>query len=187
MQDDFSDADQDAETLREVAAGDLRGFDAFVSRHKDRLLRHIRRRIRDAHRAEDLTQEVFLRLFRAARANAYNGDARVTTWLFAIAGNCVTDHLRTCGRRERATLEPPAGRPVYDPTASLESRDTVERCLGELPPEQRTVVELKVLDGLTFAEIGELLGCPISTVKSRLVYALQKLRTAMCISQRSTP
>lgn len=185
MQDDSSDAD--AETLRQIAAGDLGGFDGFVGRHKDRLFRHIRRRIRDIHRAEDLTQETFLRLFRAARAGSYNGDARVTTWLFAIAGNCVTDHLRTAARRERTPIQSSPPRPVGDPSAGLESRDTVERCLEDLPAEQRTVVELKVLDGLTFAEIGELLGCPISTVKSRLVYALQKLRSSMCISQRSTP
>src|SRR4051812_1384201 len=74
----------DADVLRRVAAGDLAGFDTFVDRYKQRLFRHIHRRIRDLHRAEDLTQEVFLRLFRAARAGGYTGQARVVTWLFTI-------------------------------------------------------------------------------------------------------
>jgi RNA polymerase sigma-70 factor (ECF subfamily) len=180
MQDDLSDAD--AQTLRRIAAGDMGGFGELVGRHKDRLFRHIRRRVRDSHRAEDLTQESFLRLFRAARAGSYKGEARVVTWLFAIAGNCVTDHLRAAARRGRTIDDLTSRRPVAEPSAELESRevsDRVARHLDELPAEQRAVVELKILDGLTFAEIAELIGCPLSTVKSRLVYALQKLKCSM--------
>jgi len=173
-------SDADAEALRRIAGGDAGEFDTLVNRHKDRLLRHIHRRIQDPHRAEDLTQEAFLRLFRAARAGGYTGQARVVTWLFTIAANCVTDHLRAEGRRLSFTLQQSADSPSsHDPQLLAErgeSEARVASMLGELPENQRVVVELKVLDGLSFGEIAELLGCPVPTVKSRLVYALRKLK-----------
>jgi RNA polymerase sigma-70 factor (ECF subfamily) len=171
----------DAEALRRLSDGDLTPFDALVDRHKARLFRHIHRRVRDPHRAEDLTQETFLRLFRAARSGAYTGRARVVTWLFTIAGNCVTDHLRAESVRSsvRAVREQAESQDPLDAAAAREGESRVRRLLLELPEDQRVVVELKVLDGLTFADIAELLGCPIPTVKSRLVYALKKLKRSM--------
>jgi RNA polymerase sigma-70 factor (ECF subfamily) len=173
--------DADAEALRRLADGDLGRFDEFVARHKTHLFRHIHRRIRDPHRAEDLTQETFLRLFRAARAGGYTGQARVVTWLFNIAGNCVTDHLRAEGLRAsvRVVREQADSQDPLDAAAEREGESRVRRLLLELPEEQRVVVELKILDGLTFGEIAELLGCPIPTVKSRLVYALRKLKRSL--------
>jgi RNA polymerase sigma factor (sigma-70 family) len=95
---------EDAEILAEIARNDLRRFDALVNRYKVRLMRYIGHRVRDRHHAEDLTQEAFLRLFRAARAGGYSERASVSTWLFTIADNCVTDYLRAAGRK-RLTLE----------------------------------------------------------------------------------
>src|SRR4051794_270796 len=93
----------DAEVLRRIADGDPTPFDFLVDRYKHRLFSHIRRRINDPHRAEDLTQEVFLRLFRAARGRGYSPvQASVVTWLFTIANNCVIDHLRAESRRPAA-------------------------------------------------------------------------------------
>jgi len=179
-----ADAELDRRAMTQIAAGDLSGFDALVDRHKDRLFRHILRRVRDPHRAEDLAQESFLRLFRAARAGGYTAHARVVTWLFAIAGNCVTDHLRAEGRRSRLTLVSPADNVDRSPgpgdlAEQREMRDWAADLLAELPEPQRAVVELKVLDGLSFPDVAELLGCPIPTVKSRLVYGLRKLRRAL--------
>ena len=90
---------EDAEILAEIARGDLRRFDALVDRYKCRLLSYIGHRVADRHHAEDLTQESFLRLFRAARSGGYSGQASVSTWLFTIAENCATDYLRASGRR----------------------------------------------------------------------------------------
>jgi len=178
------DVQADSEALSRIAAGDLSAFEPLVNRYKDRLFRHIRRRVNDPHRAEDLTQEVFLRLFRAAQANGYSGRARVITWLFAIAGNCVTDHLRSEGRRNALRgATPPAESDRSPGPADLaeqrEARQRIDELLATLPDAQREVVELKVLDGLTFGEIAEMLGCPIPTVKSRLVYGLKKLKECL--------
>ena len=174
--------DADAAALNGVARGDFAGFDELVDRHKVRLFRHIRRRIADPHKAEDLTQEAFLRLFRAARESGYSaGRARVVTWLFTIAANVVTDHLRAEGVRESVRLVREQSEPTdpHDAAAAREGESRVRRLLLELPEAQRTVVELHVLDGLTFADVAELVGAPVPTVKSRLVYALRKLKRLM--------
>src|SRR4051794_12896515 len=115
----------DAEILKQIANGDLSRFDDLVDRYKTRLFRHIHRRIRDPHRAEDLTQEIFLRLFRAARAGAYTGQARVVTWLFTIPGNCVTDHLRGEARHQPSpAFAIDATRPIPDPRLLAERRES---------------------------------------------------------------
>jgi len=174
--------DADAAALARVARGDLAGFDELVDRHKVRLFRHIRRRIADPHKSEDLTQEAFLRLFRAARDGGYSaGRARVVTWLFTIAANVVTDHLRAEGVRESVRLVREQTEPTdpHDAAAAREGESRIRRLLLELPEAQRTVVELHVLDGLTFTDVAELVGAPVPTVKSRLVYALRKLKRLM--------
>lgn len=191
----------DAHILGEVATGNLRRFDVLVDRYKARLVRYIRHRVPDLHHAEDLAQESFLRMFRAARAGGYSGRASVATWLFTIADNCVTDCLRASGRRPLA-LESDTGGPSDSPAASvLESRPAgdsdpleaaahreslgrAEALLAPLPDEQRRVVALKVLGGLTFAEIAELVGCPVGTAKSRLLYGLRRIQASLARSGR---
>jgi RNA polymerase sigma-70 factor (ECF subfamily) len=128
--------DADAAALARVARGDLSGFDELVARHKVRLFRHIRRRIADPHKAEDLTQEAFLRLFRAARDGGYSaGRARVVTWLFTIAANVVTDHLRAEGVRESVRLVREQTEPTdpHDAAAAREGESRIRRLLP-LPP-----------------------------------------------------
>ena len=177
-----STQDFDAAALLRVAGGDLAAFDELVDRYKTRLFRHIRRRIAEEHKAEDLTQEVFLRLFRAARAGGYRaGQSRVVTWLFTIAGNCVTDQLRAEAVRSavRGAREETEPQDPHDAAAAREGDSRVRRLLLELPEAQRQVVELHVLDGLSFADVAELVGAPVPTVKSRLVYALRKLKRSM--------
>jgi len=179
----------DADALRRTARGDLAHFDSLVDRYQQRLYRHIRRRVNDPHRAEDLTQEVFLRLFRAARANQYNGQASVATWLFTIAGNCVNDYLRAEMRRDGDPPRKSAYRieSTADPGAVAQEREgeaQMRQMLHELPAEQREVIELHVLDGLSFGEVAELVGCPIPTAKSRLVYGLRKIRNALAAARR---
>ena len=174
--------DSDAAALERIARGDLGAFDGLVDRYKHQLFRHVRRRVADPHKAEDLTQEIFLRLFRAARGGSYaSGRARVVTWLFTIAGNVVTDHLRAEGVRASVRLAREEIEPSdpHDVAAAREGESRVRRLLLELPEEQRIVVELHVLDGLTFADVAELVGAAVPTVKSRLVYALRKLKRSM--------
>ncbi len=187
---------EDAEILAEIAGGDLRRFDRLVDRYKGRLMSYIGHRVADRHQAEDLTQEAFLRLFRAAREGRYSGRASVCTWLFTIANNCATDYLRASVRRPVRLETDAAGGNTgglprmldrrratdLDPVEAAERRESqgrAEALLDCLPDEQRRVVALKVLGGLTLAEVAAVVGSPLGTVKSRLLYGLRKIEASL--------
>jgi RNA polymerase sigma-70 factor (ECF subfamily) len=187
---------EDARILAEIAGGDLGRFDVLVDRYKVRLMSYLGHRVPDRHHAEDLVQEAFLRLFRAARSGGYSGRASVSTWLFTIADNCTTDYLRASGRQPLMLESDTAGRneddsasmldrrfsPDLDPAeaaARRESQGRAEALLDCLPEEQRRVVALKVLGGLTLAEVAAVVRCPLGTVKSRLLYGLRKIEALL--------
>ena len=187
----------DAEILSQIAAGDLGRFDVLVDRYKGRLMSYLSHRVPDRHQAEDLVQEAFLRLFRSARSGGYSGKASVCTWLFTIADNCATDYLRASGRRPMTLESDAAGSNGDDDSASRldrrtgadldpadaavrrESQCRAEALMNGLPEEQRRVVALKVLGGLTLAEVAAVVGCPLGTVKSRLLYGLRKIEASL--------
>ena len=177
----MSDID-DREIVCEIGGGNLRRFDVFVDRYKHRLVRFLTLRIGDPHRAEDLSQEVFLRVFRNARG--YSGEAAVSTWLFTIAANCATDHLRARGRRPLELGGSSPGDDVADQSAPQpidglileEAWDGIASLLSELSEELRETLALRIYGELTFTEIGHLLGCPVSTAKTRVRLAIDTLR-----------
>jgi RNA polymerase sigma-70 factor (ECF subfamily) len=185
---------EDVGILAEIARGDLGRFDILVDRYKARLMCYLGHRVPDRHEAEDLIQEAFLRLFRAARNGGYSGQASVSTWLFTIADNCATDYLRASGRRPLMLESDTAGSDDaanvldrcsssgLDPAeaaARRESQGRAEALLDGLPDEQRRVVALKVLGGLTLAEVATVVGCPVGTAKSRLLYGLRKIEASL--------
>jgi RNA polymerase sigma-70 factor, ECF subfamily len=188
---------EDVEILAEIVRGDLGRFDVLVNRYKGRLTSYLSHRVPDRHHTEDLVQEAFLRLFRAARNGGYSGRASVSTWLFTIADNCATDYLRASGRQPLTLESDTAGSrndadsasmldrhcsPDVDPAeaaARRESQGRAEALLDCLPEEQRRVVALKVLGGLTLAEIAVVVGCPVGTAKSRLLYGLRKIEASL--------
>jgi RNA polymerase sigma-70 factor, ECF subfamily len=185
-----------ATILAEIASGDLCRFDVLVNQYKDRLMHYVSHRVMDRHHAEDLVQETFFRMFRAAQSGGYDGRATVAAWLFTIAGNCVTDYLRGVGRR-RITLESDAAARDGNSSTSMldccrsselgpvetasrrESQGRADALLDCLPDEQRYVVALKVLGGLTLQEVADVVGCPLGTVKSRLLYGLRKIEASL--------
>jgi RNA polymerase sigma-70 factor, ECF subfamily len=167
----------------------------LVDRYKVRLMAYLGHRLHDRHQAEDLVQEAFLRLFRAARNGGYTKQASVCTGLFTIADNCATDYLRACGRQPLTLESDTAGdnddlasvldgcsASGVDPVEAAmhrESQGRAETLLDCLPEEQRRVVALKVLGGLTLAEVAEVVGCPVGTAKSRLLYGLRKIEALL--------
>jgi RNA polymerase sigma-70 factor, ECF subfamily len=181
----------DVSLLKAIAAGDACAFDVFVARHKVRLYRYLCHRVGDAHRAEDLLQEVFLRIFRSSArppANVDSGMVRdVIPWMFTIAHRCVLDYLRTCRRRplalagdlgeSSAAMEdvPHGGVTPAAVAIAAESHRRVLALLGELPAEQQEVVTLRIFADLSFTQIAEVTHLPLATVKSRMRYALEKL------------
>jgi len=135
-------------------------------------------RIRDRHQAEDIAQEVFLHVLRAAQSSPHAGRASAKTWLFTIANNCVADHFRLKIRKPMSLVsdgDDPPEPAATDHTERIAGDDHTEFLLELLPDEQRQAVAMKIIGGLTLSEIAEVLGCPLGTVKSRLLYGLNKI------------
>lgn len=158
---------------------DLRAFDEIVRRHKQRIFSYVCRMTRDGPDAEDLTQEVFIRAYQSL--HRFRADAAVDTWLYRIATNLVIDRFRRNQRGPQAWVplddedETLGGLPATDrgsdPEASaqlVELQDEVRKAVQKLPPKIRAAVVLHDIEGLSYEEVAETLGCPVGTVKSRL-------------------
>jgi RNA polymerase sigma factor (sigma-70 family) len=172
---------EDRQILRDIAAGNRSRFDLFVNRYKTRLFRFLFLRLGDLHTAEDLTQDVFLKVIRTSGQPFRDGHGRISTWLFTVAQNCLTDHLRS--RRRRADMHrslirlAPRDSSIDPVTAAAfqEERTRVAAWLDRLPDEQREALALRLHGDLTVPEIAEVTGVPLATAKSRLRYGLSKI------------
>lgn len=166
------------------AAGRAGAFEQLYARHRTRLYRFLLRQLRDGALADDLFQDIWQRVI-AARAG-WTPDATFSSWLYRIAHNRLADHWRALQHR------PPAPGNADERTARIPDPDTPERMLSEfeqrrglqlaldeLPHEQREAVLLRLEQELTLEEIGAITGVGRETVKSRLRYAMDKLRTRL--------
>lgn len=172
----------DEELLERWRRGDPAAMDLLVERHAGAVYAFARRFLGDPALAEDLTQEVWVRVLR--RADGFAGRARFTTWLFAVTRNACLDHHR----RERRPASPVRDDPrpldelahpgpsVPDRVARAELSALVQRAVAALPPEQREVFLLREQTDLSFREIAAALELPRDTVKSRMRYALEHVR-----------
>jgi RNA polymerase sigma-70 factor (ECF subfamily) len=183
-------ADDDATLLARYRRGDARAMDRLVDRHGPSVYAFVRRMLGDSPVVDDLVQDVWVKVLRSP--DSFDGRARLTTWLFAVARNACLDHLRRDQRR-RGVPDPVSdsddgapggaaaravdpGPPVLDAVAKRELGQLVERAVAELPPAQREVFLLREGTDLSFTEIGESLGLPKDTVKSRMRYAVEHVR-----------
>ncbi len=171
----------DAELLERVAGGDKAALASLYDRYSSLLLGLGTRMLRSRGEAEDLLHDVFLEVWRrAGDFDAARGTVRA--WLVVRMRSRALDRLKS-PRLARAVAydEEKAEQraaPVDEPGAGIE-RARVKAALGALPDEQRACLELAYFDGLSMAEIGQQLGCPAGTVKSRLSAAREKLRTIL--------
>ena len=168
----------DEELVARSIGGDHESFNQLVLRWERPIYALAYRVIGREEDARDVCQETFLRAFRAL--NGFRGQAKFSSWLYRIALNLCRDWVRSERRtpvvqapEELEVLELSA---VREPTASVEDlvarrelTRIVERAMARLPEEQRTAIILKEYHELTFQEIADLVGCPLSTVKTRLV------------------
>lgn len=182
----------DEELMAEFRDGNPQAFELLVLRHQRPLLNFLLRSVQNRARADELLQEVFLRVVRAK--DRYQRTARFTTWVYTIARNLCVDESRRARFRRTVPLESKGrgrggeeGRSVLDVSAaeqvgtddeaagpSLQRR--VALAVSSLPDDQREVFLMRQVAGLSFKEIGEAVGAPENTVKSRMRYALEKLR-----------
>jgi len=159
-------------------------FEALVEAYQDRLVRYAFRRLGDIHDAEDVVQDVFVRVFRDWAGGGRI--RRIGPYLYRVAANACTDLLRKRMRKRRHTGAaedvidvqemPAAGPDAAELAAAADELQRIGALLARLPERQAEVVRLRCLDGLCFAEIAEVVGCRLSTAKSRFRYGLRKLR-----------
>ena len=167
------------------AAGDVAAFERLYQRHRGKLYRFLVRQLHgNAALADEIFQDVWQRVI-GARAG-WTPEAMFTTWLYRIAHNRLTDHWRALQHRppapEDADLRTERIADPDDPERRLsefEERRRLQRALDELPEEQREVVLLRLEHDMTLEEIGEATGVGRETVKSRLRYAMDKLRARL--------
>jgi len=172
----------DSTLLLRYRDGDVAAFEVLYRRHNDALYRYLLRLCRHRHNADDIFQEVWGKIIKAA--DRYQPTAKFSTFLFRVAHNCFIDHLRRNKRHLHSNeVEPdqhadPGDLPEMLVERSL-ARERLELALRELPEEQRDVFLLHEEAGLNLDEIALITGSNRETTKSRLRYAVTKLRLAI--------
>ena len=166
------------------AAGDADAFAPLYARHRDRLFHFLVGQLRDRALAEEIFQDVWQRVV-AARAS-WKPDALFATWLYRIAHNRLNDHWRAAKHRPPTPIDADeriAGvsdeRTPETAAGDQDTRQRLQRALAELPPDQQEVIALRLEQELSLEEIGQITGVGRETVKSRLRYAMDKLRARL--------
>ena len=185
----------DEELVAKSIRGDADSFNQLVLRWERPIYALAYRTIGREEDARDVCQETFLRAFRALPG--FRGQAKFSSWIYRIALNLCRDWMR----RERRTpvMQPPEDVDLIELAAAAEPSESiedlvarkdlsrlVEKAMTLLPEEQRTAIVLKEYHGLTFQEIAELVGCPLSTVKTRLYQGLIVLRRELAKNSKAT-
>ena len=186
-------ADPDVRLLLQVRDNDAHAFEELMLRYQNRLLSLLAHLVGQRDLAEDLTQEVFLRVYRAR--NSYVPGAKFSTWLFTIAGNVASNALRTKARRREVHLAPLASDSAplsleaialaasgMMPTRQLDKAElcaAVQQAIGSLNDRQRMAVLLAKFEHLSYADIGEIMDMSPQAIKSLLSRARCNLREVL--------
>jgi RNA polymerase sigma-70 factor (ECF subfamily) len=183
----------DEDLMLLYAEGEAAAFEILVARHEKPVFNYILRSCGRRGIAEELLQEVFMRVIKSAPR--YKQTAKFTTWLYTIARNICIDRARKDGRYTEMSLDRKVGGDEGDEGAAFVDllvdedadashvhydralfRERLQEALAELPEEQREVFLLKIISGKKFREIAEIVDSPVPTCKSRMRYALKALR-----------
>lgn len=186
-------ATEDARLIRLTLAGDTSAYAELMRRHQGRLYNTVYRLVGHAEDARDVVQEAFISAFSALAQ--FHGQAQFSTWLYRIAVNAAISQKRRTrsamqlrlGRgADLAAVDPPDDSFDHRPGAAMERQedvDRLQRALGQLGAEFRTVLVLREIDGRKYEEIAEMLDVPIGTVRSRIHRARLELRTILQASE----
>jgi RNA polymerase sigma-70 factor (ECF subfamily) len=165
----------DIELLRQVAAGDEAAFAELYDQYAPPVYNYLLRLINEPAVAEEILQEVFLVMWQSA--HRFRAEAKVKTWLLRIAHHLAVSWLR----RARVVLWPhdelvtEGDEHVETQLARRWQIDQIRAALVQLSPNHRAVIELTFVQGLSYAEIADVMNCPVGTVKSRMSYALRHM------------
>jgi len=187
----MSDREVDQQLVERAQRGDKHAFELLVSKYQRKLARLLSRFIRDSAEVEDVTQEAFIKAYRALPT--FRGDSAFYTWLYRIGINTAKNYLVAMGRRAPTTTgldseeaeEYEGGDQLRDlntPENELMSRqvaETVNQTLAGLPEELRTAITLREIEGLSYEDIANSMNCPIGTVRSRIFRAREAIATKL--------
>ncbi len=174
----------DGELVDQARSGDRDALAALTERYQGRLLRVLVGMVRNPEDARDIAQDAFVRAF--SNLHGFKGQSSFYTWLYRIAVNLVIDQQRREGRRRNYEFDetvPPdspytvdsTGRDPFERVRDAELVRKVKDAIDELTPDHRAVILLREVNGLSYKEISETVGCSMGTVMSRLHYARKKL------------
>nr|WP_314899893.1 RNA polymerase sigma factor RpoE [uncultured Deefgea sp.] len=183
----MSERDLDQELVLRAQSGDQRAFELLVVKYERRIARLLSRMIRDQSEIEDVSQEAFIKAYRALPS--FRGESAFYTWLYRIAINTAKNHLSTLGRRPvlSAEYEDEDGDSVdaaslvpdfHTPETELSNKQivsTVNEAVDALPEELREAITLREMDGMSYDEIAAAMDCPIGTVRSRIFRAREAI------------
>lgn len=183
----MSDREVDQQLVERAQRGEKHAFGLLVSKYQRKLARLLSRFVRDPGEVEDVTQEAFIKAYRALPT--FRGDSAFYTWLYRIGINTAKNHLVAMGRRAPTTTdidledaeEYEQGDQLRDlntPEHALMTRqigETVNQTLDGLPEELRSAITLREIEGLSYEEIAGIMNCPIGTVRSRIFRAREAI------------
>lgn len=186
----MSDKADDQRLVERVQAGDNRAFDVLVLKYQHKIVKLVMRFVRDQSEALDVTQEAFIKAYRALPK--FRGDSAFYTWLYRIAINTAKNHIVAMKRRpmeydldlqESGGYETHAGlRDIDSPDRVAqreELRESLQATINTLPEELRVAIILREIDGMSYEEIATAMGCPVGTVRSRIFRARDALDKAI--------
>ena len=179
----MGDREVDQQLVERAQRGDKQAFELLVLKYQRKLSRLLSRFVRDPAEVEDVTQEAFIKAYRALPN--FRGDSAFYTWLYRIGINTAKNYLVALGRRAPTTTEfnheeaegfedAEQLRDASTPESELHGKEiaaTVNRAMDALPEDLRTAITLREIEGLSYDEIANVMGCPIGTVRSRIFRA----------------
>jgi RNA polymerase sigma-70 factor (ECF subfamily) len=183
----MAERDVDRQLVARAQRGDKRAFELLVEKYQRKLARLLSRFVRDPAEVEDVTQEAFIKAYRALPA--FRGDSAFYTWLYRIGINTAKNYLMALGRRAPTSTDIEADaaesfeegeqlRDINTPESVLLSNEiaaTVNATIEALPEELRTAIQLREIEGMSYEDIARIMDCPIGTVRSRIFRAREAI------------
>jgi RNA polymerase sigma-70 factor (ECF subfamily) len=187
----MGDREVDQQLVARAQRGDKRAFELLVMKYQRKLGRLLSRWVRDPAEVDDVTQEAFIKAYRALPS--FRGESAFYTWLYRIAINTAKNYLVALGRRAPTTTgfdnEEAEGfddaeqlRDASTPESELEGKQiaaVVNKAMDALPEDLRTAITLREIEGLSYDEIASVMNCPIGTVRSRIFRAREAIATEL--------
>lgn len=182
----MGDKSVDQELVSRVQKGDKKAFDVLVIKYQQKVIKLVMRFVRDPIEAQDVSQEAFIKAYRALPK--FRGESAFYTWLYRIAINTAKNHLVAQGRRPPNDDIEASEAEQYDGAMALqenstpehmllkdELQNTVFKAIDDLPEDLRTAITLREIEGLSYDEIAQAMNCPVGTVRSRIFRAREAI------------